>query len=423
MAAPAMSIGGDDSRRGRNDGAVIALVSLAHVFSHFYIFALPALAPFINAELHLSYFKLGLLVSAFSLTSGFAQFFTGVLVDRFGAKPVLYAGMTLLATAVGMVGFAHSYWLMLVLVAVAGLGNSVFHPADFTVLSASVRAARMGRAFAIHTFAGYVGFALGPVVAVLLNAQFGWRNTLFICGGAGLVVVLLLWSQRHLMGDAAPGQRTAIAPGRAGIVKLLGLDIVLKSRPIVLMLFFYIFAGMLSIGLNGQLALALHKLQGFTMEQTAWATSILVTGGAIGTLVGGDLAMRFKRLDTVALFGYGAASILLLLIAVAAMPLAALYAVFALAGFMLGVINPSRDMMVRAIAPAGHSGKVFGFVASGFDIGGLIAAPAFALMVDLQAPAWVFYTAAVIMALAFATAYAAGKARKPVPAPAAAAAE
>ncbi|MBM3549831.1 MAG: MFS transporter, partial [Alphaproteobacteria bacterium] len=171
----------------RSDTRVVGLVSLAHFFSHFYVLALPPLFPVLKETYGVSYAALGLLMAALNIGTGLLQPAMGVLVDRIGGKQVLILGLALHAAAMGAIGFTSSYVATLVLMGLAGIANSVYHPADYSILNASVDKRRIGRAFSIHTFAGYLGFAAAPVAIAALTVPLGWRGALVAAGAAGLV--------------------------------------------------------------------------------------------------------------------------------------------------------------------------------------------------------------------------------------------
>ena len=168
----------------RRNVQVLALVGSGHTVSHLYLLALPPLFPILRDDLGASYAALGFLVTMFNITTGAAQIPAGFLVDRFGARRLLLLGLGIMGAAITALGFAPTYWLMLVLIALAGIGNSVFHPADYAILTASVDRGWLGRAFAIHTFAGNLGFVLAPATMIALTAWLGWRGAL---SAAGLV--------------------------------------------------------------------------------------------------------------------------------------------------------------------------------------------------------------------------------------------
>ncbi len=408
-------------RNPRRESAVIALVSGAHGFSHYYIFGLPTILAFMVqdpalARLELTYVKAGLVVSAFSLASGAFQYFVGVVADRVGAKPVLLGGLALLAGSFALLGSVDSFAMMLALAFLAGIGNSVFHPVDYAIMGASVTGPRLARAYSIHTFSGYVGFAVGPFASGLLASAYGWQVAFIAAGLAGLTMTAFLWSQRRRMS----GEKPAHAARPKGAAETLGFGIVL-APPILMMFLFYALSGGLSIGLNSAVAASLNQLWSIDLKAAAWAVSAFMAGGAAGTLVGGTVAMRVERLDLVAFAGYGLAGLMLCLVAAIAMPYWAVLAAFAFGGFMFAIITPSRDLMVKSLTPPGHSGKVFGFVSSGFEVGGIMFAPAFGWLIDHNAPAWVFYSAAAIMGLAFLAAVLAMRlSRRPALQPAAA---
>jgi len=378
------------------DGAVIGLVCTAHFFSHFYIFAIPPMLPLIKAELGVSYTQMGLLLTLFSLASGAAQYFMGVLVDRVGARWVLAGGMALLATAITLMGIVPLYWALAVFAILAGLGNSVFHPADYTILGARVRPGRVGRAFSLHTFSGFVGFAAAPAFMTFLAATWDWRTAFIIVGVAGLAIVAVLLSQMHLLDERAAGDDgSAPAKPAAG----LGLRAIVNPSVMFMFLFFFVVA-MVSLGMTGFMPAALKTLFGMSLVDANIILTGFLAATAVGVLFGGFVADKLQRLDIVASVGFAGASAALVLVALTVLPWLVILLVFSFAGFMIGMISPSRDMMVRNVSPPGASGRVFGFVSVGLDLGGVTAPIFFGAMMDAGAPAGVFLTAAGILLLA-----------------------
>jgi MFS family permease len=382
----------------RRDARVIGLVASGHFVSHFYMLVLPPLFPLIKAEFEISYTALGAVVMAFAVASGSSQLPVGFLVDRIGARGPLIAGLTLLAGGVALMGLSESYLALVLLAVVAGLGNSVFHPADYSILSASVEGSRLGRAFSVHTFSGLAGWACAPPLMIFLTTLWDWRTALVIVGCLGLAVALMLLLQsRHLRDDTRAATDTAArAAVRPSTGETFGL---LLSTPIVLLFLFFVMIAMTSSGLHAFAVTALVQHQGLELTPANAVLTGFLVAGALGVLLGGPIADRTDRYDAVAAVGFIAAAALIVLVAALPLPFAVLIAAFSLAGLMQGMIWPSRDMLVRSITPPGSSGKVFGFVSTGLDVGGALAPVLFGWIVDRGMPSWVFWFTAIFLLL------------------------
>jgi MFS family permease len=378
----------------RHDLKVISLIGTGHFVSHFYILILPPLFPLLKAEFGVGYVALGFALAVLNTVTALTQAPVGFLVDRFGARGILIAGLALFSLAIGLIGVWPSYPVLLLLMVVAGLGNSVFHPADYAILSAAIDNRRMGRAFSIHTFGGYAGFALAPPVIVGLTAAFGWRTALLLAGLGGLIVAALMLAHSGVLrADRDAGRRRT-----AGATAAPGWRLLL-SAPILMALLFFM---MLAISQGGYTSFSVAAIEDLYRVDLAAAsvplTSYLVAS-AFGVLVGGWIADRTRRHHQVV----GACFLLVALFAAAVPlllpPLAVVTLLFALAGLFAGVVAPSRDMMVRAITPAGSSGKVFGFVTTGFNIGGIAGPLLFGLVLDFGAPEHLFWAIAALSLL------------------------
>jgi len=390
---------------GRRDLKVVGLIAAGHFLSHFYILVLPPLFPLLRGEYGVSYTALGLALAVLNGTTALTQAPVGFLVDRFGARSILIGGLTLFAVAIGLIGVVPSYPALLVLMVFAGLGNSVFHPADYAILSGSVNVGRMGRAFSIHTFGGYFGFAAGPVTVVFLTGWFGWQWALMICGGLGLLVALLMLANSALLWDDS--HRSArVTPGglkRGGDWRFL------LRLPILTALAFFLMIALTHGGLTSFGVSALKSLYQVPLAVANAPISAYLFAGAFGVLAGGWAADRTQRHDWLV----GGCMILT---AVAVAPVAAftlslvlVSVLLGIAGFLSGAIAPSRDMMVRAITPPGASGKVFGFVTTGFNIGGLITPVIFGMVMDHSEPRLVFWLVAILSLLTLITVFGTGR--------------
>ena len=377
----------------RRDVRIIGMVGVAHLFSHMYQLALPPLFPLIRAELEVSYTSLGLLMGIFYLVSGVMQTPAGFLVDRIGARPVLLGGLGLLAGATALFGFAPSYETMVLLAILGGLGNSVFHPADYAIMSATVSPGRMGRAFSVHTVGGHVGYAMAPVVMVTLGTALGWRGALVAAGIVGIVVVLVLIARMDVGADARAAQQEADGVAMAGVRTFL--------QPAMLSLFaFFTVLAMGFIGLQSFTATALVTARDFALADGNMVLAGFLIGTPIGVLVGGVIADRTTRHNLVA-----TASLLLCAALIAAAGLTAggaavMTGLYFGAGLCFGAALPPRDMVVRAATPQGASGKVFGFVYSGLDTGAAISPVLFGWFVDLGHPMWIFLFAPLFIGAA-----------------------
>ena len=397
--------GGKPTGHDRTDYQVIGLVGVAHFFSHFYIYLLPPLFPFLKPALGVSYVELGILIAVFSATTGLTQVPFGFLVDRIGARVVLIAGLGVESAAFLLMGVADGYWMMMVLMFVAGCANGVYHPADYAILSASVSGPRMGRAFSLHTFAGYAGFAAAGPVIVFLTLLVGWRYGLVIAGAAGLATMglLLMFARQLRHAPHIARRRGAPAPVAGTGVSLL------LSPPILLCLGFFTLLSLGSTGIASFLIVGLHQLHGTEIETATLVLSAYLIAGAAGVLLGGFVADRTRRHNLVAALCFIGTAGMIAAVGAFALPLVLLFILMVLQGLMHGVIMPSRDMIVRSVTPEGAFGRVFGFVTSGFSIGGVIAPPLFGWILDNADASFMFFGIAAIMLCSTLTVFVSGR--------------
>ena len=404
MTALSPAPGGRGGRAAANadfrDARIIGIVSGGHFFSHFYGLVLPPLFPLLRAEFGVSYAALGLLVSGMSLASGVMQLPVGFLVDRFGPVLLLAAGLAIEAVATLLMGLSSTFGTLLVLVVLAGIGNSVFHPADYTILSGAVEHGRLGRAFSVHTFAGHLGWAVAPVLMAACAATFGWRAGLVVVGVIGLAVALVILVNRGLLHHASMApEDTGGGPARpvAGGMRLF------TTWPILMCFLFFVLIAMSMLGFETFLVSALVTDRGASLSAANLALTAMFAGSATGVLVGGVIADRTRRHSLVAAIGLGAAAVLIVVAGEAALPVAALTALIALAGFASGLVPPSRDLIVRSVTPEGSTGKVFGFVSVGLDVGGVVTPLVYGWVLDAGGSRWIYWLTAIILVAAIAT--------------------
>ncbi|HEY6105752.1 MAG TPA: MFS transporter [Anaeromyxobacteraceae bacterium] len=357
------------------DLQVISLIGFAHGISHFFHLVLPSLFPWLMVDFGLSFTGAGTLTAAFFLVSGVGQALAGFAVDRYGARRLLGTGLTLFALSGLILGLARGYPMLLVAALLAGAGNSVFHPADFTVLNRRVSPGRLGHAFSAHGLSGNLGWAAGPAIVTAIAAGAGWRAAAFAAGVLALLALSAVAVFRGIVtGPApAPGREAAAGASRTSPFAFLGAGV-------VWMCFLFFFASTMGFGaLQNFAPSVLRNVYRLSLAASASALTLYMLGGAAGMALGGFLAARYQaheeRVVGVLLVS---AALLALALATGAVPHAAVSPLMALVGFCTGTAAPSRDLLVRraALGRFGqHSfGRIYGFVYSGFDAG-LSASP------------------------------------------------
>ena len=373
------------------DFRVIGLIGAGHLISHFLQLALPPLFPILRAELDVSWAALGAITSVFYGVSAVAQAVAGFVVDRLGARRVLLAGMTLMGVAIALGGLASSYWMLLLVAALAGLGNSVFHPADYSMLNTSVSARRIARAYSIHQLSGNAGWVLAPLVVGTVTHLAGWRVALFVAGGLALLGTLVLAVQTRGLGARMPVVAAGERPSVAADLR------VLMALPIMMAFGYFALLTASLMGIQTFAVPALGLIYDAPLALATGALTVYLFGNATGILTGGFLADRATRHDLVAAGGVMCAAALTLVLASGALPLSTIAIAMAAMGFSMGITAPSRDMVVRAATPRGSSGKVFGFVYSGLDLGSLVAPPVYGWLLDRGQPRAMFVVIAAVM--------------------------
>jgi MFS family permease len=379
------------SQPAENDDQLRTLVgiSVAHWVSHFHIFTLPMLFPFLKQQLNVGYIELGFALTVFAVVSGLTQAPIGYLADHLGARKILLMGLCLGGGALIALGLHLSYPWLIASAALLGLANSVYHPANYAILSARMNEARMGRAFSIHTFAGFLGGAVAPAIIAALVATVGGHGALIAAGAIGPFVALLL------LGVGIPD--ASATDRKTGSTAALRQNVITPALAVLTI--FFLLLSLSNAGISNFGVVALMSGYGATFSAANLALTAYLGASAAGVLAGGFLADLTQRHGQVAAACFAVNAAILLLVAAVSLPQLLLTGAMGLAGFLSGVIAPSRDMMVRNAAPAGAAGRAFGIVSTGFNIGGIISPLLFGWIMDQNLPHWVFGVSVAFMVL------------------------
>ncbi len=387
----------------RRDAQTIGLVGLAHSVSHFSQLLLAPLFPWLKTEFGVSYAELGLLMTIFFVTSCAVQAAAGFLVDRIGPWPVLLAGLAILGAAAFGYAASPSYAALALCSVLAGIGNGVFHPVDFTLLNRKVDRARLGHAFSVHGITGSLGWALAPAMLVPLAVAYSWRTALAAAGVLAFLVLGVLWLNRAQLSLAAE-----VPPAPSGSVTAAPADRPFDFLAIpavwVCFGFFLLFAIVLS-GIQAFAPEAARQLHGVPVAVAAVCLTVYMVASAGGMVLGGFLAADPARCERIVGVAFAAAATIALTMALADLSAAVVPLLFGAMGFASGIAGPSRDLIVKRSAPDNATGRVYGVVYSGLDIGQALAPLAFGTLMDLQRPGDVWLGIAGVQLLLIATAF------------------
>lgn len=382
LAAPQQMKAGSSLR-------TLAAISVAHWVSHFHIFVLPMLFPYLKAQLGVGYIELGFALTVFGLVSGLTQAPIGYLADHIGARKVLLIGLCVGGLSLILLGMNLSYTSLILCAALLGLANSVYHPCDYAILSAHMDVRRMGRAFSVHTFAGFLGGAVAPAIMAALVAWLGGLGALIAAGAVGPVAALLLIAVGIPDASSADRKAEGAAAPRQSVI----------TPAIIMLTFFFMLLGLSNAGISNFGVVALMTGYGVTFSAANIALTAFLGASAAGVLAGGYLADRTARHGQVAAACFGINAIIMLVIATTNLPQVLLTSAMGIAGFLGGVIAPSRDMLVRNAAPSGAAGRAFGIVSTGFNFSGILSPLLFGWIMDQQMPHWVFGASVAFMVL------------------------
>jgi MFS transporter, FSR family, fosmidomycin resistance protein len=385
------------------DAKVMSLVGLAHASSHFGHMLLPPLFPVFMKEFGLSFAQVGLLMSVFFVVSGIGQALAGFVVDKFGARPVLFAALVTFLSACLVASNAQGYGWLVAAAALAGLANCPFHPIDFSILNQRVSSARLGYAFSVHGLSGSLGWALTPVLLVGLMGIIGWRNAYLVTAGVyALVLITLLINRVHL-------ETTVVKKVEAGVVDS-SLDFL--KLPVVWWCFAFFLLSTITLAVvQSYSASILKAMHGVSLEAATATLTAYMLCSALGILLGGFVSARMgaQRSDRVVAVCMSVGALCMMLAGTGWLGALGSMVLLALTGLAVGIGGPSRDMLIKRAAPRGATGRVYGTVYSGLDVGFAVAPLIFGLLMDKQFYSLTMITSAFALILAVFAALAVGR--------------
>ncbi|CAM8662659.1 AraJ Arabinose efflux permease [Comamonadaceae bacterium] len=389
----------------KQDATVIGLVGLAHASSHFGHLLLPLLFPVFMQEFGLSYSQLGLLMTVFFVVSGVGQACSGFVVDRLGARPLLFVALALFAAACVAASMVTGYAGLFAVAALAGLGNATFHPVDFTILNQRVSAPRLGYAFSAHGLTGNLGWALAPVFFAGLGVLIGWRQAYLAAAVLYLAVIALLFVQREHLHTTVTRKAEPVAGAQKA-----EHDMAFMKLPVVWWCFGFFLLSTMTLAVVQSYAVSILKaMHGVSFEAATLTISSYMLCGAVGMFIGGFVAAKSRHSDRVVALAMAAGAVLLALCGTGLLGATGTMVVLAITGFAVGIGGPSRDMMIKKATPKGATGRVYGLVYSGLDTGFAISPLVFGVLMDKGWYGATLLGAALVLLLSVGAALGVGK--------------
>jgi MFS family permease len=376
----------------RQDAGIIGMVGLAHASSHFSHLILPLMFPVFMKEFGFSYSELGLLMSVFFVVSGVGQACAGFVVDRLGARPMLFIAMAIFVLACVLASMVTGYTGLMLVGALAGLGNATFHPVDFTILNQRVSAPRLGYAFSAHGLTGNLGWAAAPVFMASISAGFGWRNAYLAAAVMYALILILLVLQRDKLTTSHQTHAADVHAPQEHAFSFMKL-------PVVWWCFAFFLLSTMTLAVVQNFSVSILKaMHGISFEAATLTITWYMLAGAFGMLIGGFVAARSDHSDRVVAVCMAAGALLFALCGTGWLDANATMVILSCTGFAIGIGGPSRDMMIKRATPKGATGRVYGLVYSGLDTGFALSPLVFGPLMDRgQFGATLIGAAAVLM--------------------------
>jgi FSR family fosmidomycin resistance protein-like MFS transporter len=398
----------DLKMRRASDVRVVGLISLAHGSSHFFHLILPPMFPWLKAEFGFNYAELGLLMTIFFVVSCIVQAASGFLVDRIGARPVLFAGVGLLALAALTYSQSNGYAMLVLGAVIAGCGNGVFHPVDYTLINHKISPPNLPYAYSIHGVTGYIGWAAAPAFMVAVASIADWRIAFLSSAVLEALILLTLWISRarlvddvHARREESQASHAQSNPGGAPM-STFGF---LKLPVVWLCWIFFFFSMAATTGLQSFAPTALFKIYEIAVSSGNYYLTLMSMGGAGGMLLGGYLATKLKVPERIITICFTVNIVMGLLLATGLVPIELIVIAFIVIGLGLGIAAPSRDLMIRSATPSGSSGRVYGIVYSGIDLGAALSPLVFGIFLDVGLPKLLFIGVALLQLMIILTGF------------------
>jgi MFS family permease len=394
----------------RGDAQLIGLVGLAHAISHFSQLILAPLFPWLKDAFNVSYTELGAVLTVFFVVSCIVQAASGFIVDKLGPRPVLFVGLGALALAAFGYAAAQSYWMLLACAIVGGIGNGVFHPVDYTLFNRKVAPTRLGHAYSVHGITGSLGWALAPAFVVPIAIAYSWRVALASAGALAILVLLVLWVYRSVLALDVRAVQKATGHGEPAPV---GGEFDFLRIPAVWMCFgfFFLYAVVISV-VQTFAPVAAGHLHAVPVALVAVCLTVYMVASAAGMVAGGFLASDPSRCERIVGAGFGIAAGVALVLAFAQFPPVLVPVLFGVMGFVSGVAGPSRDLLVKRSTPPNATGRVYGVVYAGLDIGQALAPLVFGRLMDHARYTSVIVGLALVQGVLVASAFNVTRARR-----------
>lgn len=385
--------------RGASDVRVVSLIGLAHGSSHFFHLILPPMFPWLKAEFGFNYAELGLLMTIFFVVSCIFQAASGFLVDRIGARPVLFVGLGLLVLAALVYSQSNGYAMLVLGAIIAGCGNGVFHPVDYTLINHKVSPPNLPYAYSIHGVSGYIGWAAAPAFMVTIATIADWRVAFLSAAVLEVLILMIVWLNRASLVDDVQARRDETEAGHL-LSNPSGAPVstfhFLRLPVVWLCWVFFFFTMAATTGLQSFSPTVLFQIYDIDVSTGNYYLTLMSLGGAGGTLFGGYLATKLKVPERIITFCFTINIAMGLLLATGLVPVALIVIAFIVIGLGMGIAAPSRDLMIRSATPSGSSGRVYGVVYSGIDLGAALSPLVFGIFLDVGLPKLLFVGIAVL---------------------------